>query len=68
MTYPNIAAECARNGISQTALADRLGVTRKTVYNWMKAGKIPQKKLAMMSKLFGVSADYLLGRTDTPTT
>jgi len=63
MKYPNIAAERARNGMTMDELAAHLGVTRKTIYNWIDAGKIPQGKLAAMAELFGVSADYLLGRS-----
>lgn len=60
--YPNINAERARLGLSMEELAQRLGVTRKTIYNWAAKGNIPQSKLAQMSALFGCSADYLLGR------
>ena len=41
-------------------LAEKLGVTRKTVYNWMARGNIPQSKLEAMSSLFNCSIDYLL--------
>mgnify|MGYP000022848694 CR=1 FL=1 len=41
-------------------LAEKLGVTRKTVYNWMVRGNIPQSKLEAMSSLFNCSIDYLL--------
>ncbi len=60
MSYPNIAAERARKGMSYDALADYLGVTRKTIYNWESKGKIPQSALEKMADLFGVSIDYLL--------
>ena len=43
-------------------LVQHLGVTRKTVYNWMAHGSIPQSKLVMMSDLFHCSIDYLLER------
>ncbi|MBD5102008.1 MAG: helix-turn-helix transcriptional regulator [Subdoligranulum sp.] len=44
-------------------LASRLGVTRKTVYNWISRGDIPKGKLKEMSEVFDCSADYLLGLT-----
>ena len=66
MAYPNIAAECARNGITKTQLCKDLNICRKTFYNWEVKGHIPQKKLESMSKIFGVSVDYLLGRTNAP--
>ena len=66
MAYPNIAAERARNGMSVDDLAQELGVTRKTVYNWEAAGRIPESALREMSKLFGVSIDYLLSHEPLP--
>lgn len=59
--YPNIDAERARNGLTIEELSQLLGVTRKTYYNWVKSGNIPQSKIQMMADIFGVSADYLLG-------
>lgn len=38
MRYPNIEAERARKGMSQETLATELGVTRKTLFNWMDSG------------------------------
>ena len=64
MLYPNIAAERAKRGMSLEKMSKELGVTRKTVYNWEQAGKIPQSALEKMSMMFGCSIDYLLGRCD----
>lgn len=64
MKYPNINAERARMNLSLEDFASKLGVSRKTVYNWMNSGNIPQHALVKMSELFGRSADYLLGRTN----
>ena len=60
--YPNINAERSRAGMTVEDLAMSLGVTRKTVYNWMAHGNIPQSKLEKMSELFHCSIDYLLER------
>lgn len=60
MPYPNINAERVRNGLTMEALASKLGVTRKTVYNWMAHGNIPQSKLEAMSAMFHCTIDYLL--------
>ena len=38
MPYPNINAERSRAGMTVEDLAKSLGVTRKTVYNWMAHG------------------------------
>lgn len=62
MTYPNINAERSRNQLTMEELATKLGVTRKTLYNWMESGNIPQSKLELMADLFHCSIDYLLGR------
>lgn len=62
MRYPNIAAERVRMGLSQEELARKLGVTRKTVYNWETAGNIPASAVAKLADFFGVPSDYLLGR------
>lgn len=64
MLYPNIAAERAKRDMSLEVMAKELGVTRKTVYNWERAGKIPQSALEKMSDLFGCSIDYLLGQCE----
>lgn len=60
--FPNINAEMARNSMTNRMLANKLGVSEKTINNW-KAGKteIPASKLLEMSKMFGVTTDYLLG-------
>lgn len=60
MFYPNIAAERAKRRMSVDSLAEKLGVTRKTIYNWENAGSIPQSALEKMADLFGCSIDYLL--------
>ena len=62
--YPNIDAERARKGMSVETLTAKLGVCRKTYYNWLSNGKIPQSKLELMANIFGVSVDYLLFKKD----
>ena len=62
MKYPNIEAERARRGISNDVLAEKLGVSRKTLYSWMEKGNIPTSALISMADYFGCSIDYLLGR------
>lgn len=65
--FPSINAEMARNNLTNKTLADRLGVSEKTVSNW-RGGKteIPASKILAMSKLFGVTTDYLLGLNPNP--
>lgn len=62
LTYPNIEAERARRGYSKDEFSKLLGVSRKTYYNWVSKGKIPQSKLELMSSIFGVTTEYLLER------
>lgn len=62
MKYPNIEAERARQGMNADDLARRLGVSRKTLYNWTEKGNIPSSALIQMADIFRCSIDYLLGR------
>ena len=42
-------------------LAEKLGVTRQSVSKWEGAQSVPDMdKVVMMSRLFGVSTDFLL--------
>ena len=60
--YPNIEAERARKGFSNDSLAKELGVSRKTLFNWMDKGNIPVSALIKMADMFSCTVDYLLGR------
>lgn len=52
--------------ITQQAFADALGVSRPTVMGWLDGKNIPDIiSLKRMTELFNVSADYLLGISDT---
>ena len=52
-------------GLSQEQLADRLGVTRQSVSKWESGTALPELvKLISLSEIFGVSLDYLTGRTE----
>ena len=62
MKYPNIDAERARHGMSTDDLSQRLGISRKTLYNWISNGSIPATALVQMADIFGCTVDYLLGR------
>ena len=48
-------------GWSQEELAAQLGVTRQSVSKWEGAQSVPDmEKVVQMSRLFGVTTDYLL--------
>ena len=64
MKYPNINAEMARNGMSRGDLAEKMGVCRKTVYNWLSKGNVPMDVMVKLAELFDCSVDYLLGRKE----
>ena len=50
-------------GISQRALAQRLGVSQQAVAKWEAASSTPgPNALATIADVLGVSSDYLLGR------
>ena len=56
-----IINERKRNGWSQEELAEKLGVSRQAVSKWECAQSVPDMQRVLdMSRLFGVSCDYLL--------
>ena len=64
MKFPNVEAERARNGMTKEALAKAVGVSYRTLYNWLKSGSIPSRSLQKMAELFGCTESYLLGREE----
>lgn len=51
--------------MTQEQLAQSLGVSRTCITNWEGMLRFPKGDiLAKMARIFGVSADYLCGRTD----
>ena len=61
-----IIDERKKNGWSQEELADKLGVSRQSVSKWEGAQSVPDlQRILEMSKLFGVSTDYLLKDDET---
>ena len=62
--YPNIEAERARQGLTLDSFCSKISCTRQTYWNWQKkVTQIPADKLVAMADLFGVSTDYILGRS-----
>lgn len=54
-------------GWSQVELSRRLSVSKQTVSNWENDNIQPSiEMLVRLSKIFGVTTDYLLGLEDTP--
>jgi transcriptional regulator with XRE-family HTH domain len=51
-----------RDNYSQEDLAEKLNISRTTLYNWENDNGLPDgNSIARLSKLFHVSTDYLLG-------
>lgn len=54
-------------GWSQVELAKRLQISKQTVSNWENDNIQPSVDMLLrLSRIFGVSTDYLLGLEDTP--
>lgn len=52
---------------TQTEMAERLGVTQRTIANWEAGDRNPDlEMLAKISSKYEVTTDYLLGLTDDP--
>lgn len=52
-------------GLNQKSLGDAVGVSKQSVSNWENGNIMPSVDILIrLSDFFGVSTDYLLGRTD----
>lgn len=57
-----IAGERKKLGLSQEALGEKMGVSRQAISKWEADGAVPEiDKLIALSRLFGVSLNWLLG-------
>ncbi len=55
----------AENGLTQVQLGEKLSVSQDTVSLWETGKSVPTAEyIFAVCKLFGVSADYLLGLSD----
>ncbi|WP_424766280.1 helix-turn-helix domain-containing protein [Paenibacillus sp. sgz302251] len=56
----------AKRGWSQDELAGRMGMTRANISNYERGlnKNIPSETLKKLADVFGVSADYLLGKSE----
>ncbi len=62
MVGDRIKALREQQGLTQAALAKKLGITRASVNSWEMGISIPSTKyLVELSSLLNVSSDYLLG-------
>lgn len=57
-----------RRGLTQAEVAEKLGVTRSVIARYESGiNDPPSENISKLAEILGVSADYLLGRTDNPT-
>ena len=62
--YNNVIRLCAHRGISITALAKKLGLSKSTTTDWKRKGAQPQAKtLKAVADYFGVTVDHLLSES-----
>lgn len=60
------ALRCGQ-GMTQEALGKIIGVKPDSIYTYEKGRNYPEvRNLMILADYFGVSTDYLLGRTDNP--
>ena len=56
-----------KHGFSQKYVALTVNVAPSIVSRWESGAKFPSREnLVKLAELYGVSTDYLLGRTDSP--
>ncbi|MVM53796.1 helix-turn-helix domain-containing protein [Gordonibacter sp. ResAG-26] len=61
----NIASERAKLGLTQKEVAEKIGVSEKSVARWERGEIAPQATaLKSLHGLFGCTVDYLLGLTE----
>lgn len=56
-----------KNGLSQEAFAEKIGVSRQAVSKWETGESAPEiSKLKAISECFGVTVDFLLSEDENP--
>lgn len=62
-TLDRVKNLCKSRGISVSILEDKLDIPRNTIYQWRKNNP-SLERLEVIADFFGVSLDYLTGRSD----
>lgn len=57
--------ECKKRGITPNSLAKELNISQPTMSGWKKGSPPNSERLEAIADYFGVSTDYLLGRSGT---
>lgn len=63
--YERVSELAKKQGISVFELADKLHLSRNSVYSWKKSSP-KAETLEKVADYFHTTTDYLLGRTDDP--
>ena len=64
-TFEIVKDLCEKQGISLNTLEDKLKLGKNSLYG-LKRNQPSADRLQQIADYFGVSTDYLLGRTDNP--
>lgn len=64
-TFERIKELTKKRGLTLIQLEEKLGYSRNTLYK-LKTQKPNAERISEIADFFGVSTDYLLGRTDNP--
>lgn len=64
-TFEIVKELCKKQGISLNILEEKLGLGKNSLYG-LKRNQPSAERLQEIANYFGVSTDYLLGRTDNP--
>ena len=68
MFWNNYVNLCSKINKSPNAVAKELSLSSGSVTSWKNNGRVPHHTtLIKIADYFGVSVDYLIGNTDTPT-
>lgn len=63
--YERLRLLAKKQGLSINDVEEKIGLGKNTLYSWKK--KVPSgTNLTKVADFFGVTTDYLLGRTNTP--
>lgn len=66
MFYDRLVDLCQKNGIKVTNLVSELNLSSGNLSKWKMGGQPKGDTLHKIADRFGVTTDYLLGRTDDP--
>lgn len=64
-TFEIVKELANKKGLSLNEVEERIGFTKNTLYG-LKTSKPSSERLMKIADFFGVSTDYLLGRSKTP--